>query len=158
MRLIHEFSWDVPAMADAIGVSHEAAIKLFKNGRLFTYMLRPRLAADLRLQEVGGVNAPAHLIDKNGNQWAVRSLTDKSGVSFCPQSMIGTGRHFEHRDFIDYLKTIFGFFVCDVTMFPKMRVYEITSDEILLQYNQYNINDGRLTFQKFKRLNGYLSK
>ena len=121
-------TFDRERIAQALGISVEDTRKYFTDGRRVSFLIERRAVevmpgSQLAPSEGSGFD----LIDADGGNWEVRSLT-KGGIYFCPSYMVGSGRRFEELGFLDKLENIKGYFVTDITLFPEMPYWIIPSD------------------------------
>ena len=112
--------WDLDAIATALKISREDALRYFTDGRRISFIVERRLAAEvihgtLALSEGAGYD----LLDPEGGKWEVRSVTT-GGVYFCPSYMVGSGRSFTEAGFLQKLDEIKGYILADVTLFPDV--------------------------------------
>lgn len=127
--------WSISDLAEAMKIT-EADVQLyFTDGRKVSFIIERRLAYEI----VHGKLAPSEgagydLIDKQGNKWEVRSIT-KDGVYFCPSYMVGSGRSFEEKGFLDKLAEIKGYLCADVAMFPKIPFWIIPKEVVRKWWN-----------------------
>jgi hypothetical protein len=78
------------------------------DGRRVSFLPERRLSREV----FEGTLAPSEgagydLLDREGLKWEVRSVS-KGGVYFCPSYMVGSGRSFEEKGFLDKLSEIEG--------------------------------------------------
>jgi len=56
----------------------------------------------------------------------------KSGLKFCPSSMIGTKRSVDYDEVMNHIKQLdLKFFIVDITAFPIVRATLINGDELV---------------------------
>ena len=101
-----------------------------------SYSLERRIRSEI----VKGTRSPSecgdfYVIDENGQKWEVRSITS-SGIYFCPKYMVGSGREFNEDGFRTRLDEISGYFVGDVTKFPKIPIWKIPELIVLDWYDR----------------------
>jgi hypothetical protein len=126
--------WDVKLLSTAMGISEEDTIKYFTDGRRISFLIERRLCNEVAfgtLPESEG--APYDFKDHSGRIWEVRSVT-KQGVYFCPSNMKGSGRSFDEKGFIDKLDLVDGYFLADITTFPVVEYWTVTSDDVKNMY------------------------
>jgi hypothetical protein len=119
--------WDISLLAAALSISEEDTLSYFTDGRRVSFILERRISSEI----IGGVLASSEgagfdLVDPEERKWEVRSLT-KGGIYFCPSYMVGSGRQFEEEGFLEKLADIEGYIVSDVTKFPNVPVWKISS-------------------------------
>lgn len=152
MKKIAIIQWNMKDLIRSLGVEEPHVLRFLKDGRNSAFLLKFRLSIELGWELVEGQNAPTHLISKDNKIWIIKTCTPISGVSFCSNSMIGKGRKFESNKFIDSLKEHEGFLVADVSDFPTVEIYQISSREIFNLYMQGMLNEGRIRFNQFKNV------
>jgi len=128
-------TFDLNRIARALIISVEDTRKYFTDGRRVSFLIERRAVGTMP----GSRLAPSEgsgfdLIDVDGGNWEVRSLT-KRGIYFCPSYMVGSGRRFDEFGFLSKLDNIEGYFVTDITRFPEMP-YWIIPSEIVKQWWQ----------------------
>ena len=128
---IDVIKWKVNPLALAMKLTKEEVVPYFKDGRRISFLLERVISRS----SVPGKLAPSErdyfdIEDSKGNKWEVRCLTE-NGVNFGPSNGIGKDRKFNEQDFKKKLKLIKGYLLCDVTNFPTVYVYKITSKEVL---------------------------
>jgi len=129
--LKHGFlKWDTKELASALKITEKDVIDYLRDGRRVSFIIERRLAWEV----IGGKLAVSEgagydLIDKNGGKWEVRSISN-SGIYFCPSCQVGSGRSFEEHGFIQKLNEICGYFVSDITQFPRIPYWEIPADVV----------------------------
>jgi len=131
-RLLMEkklIEWDLAEVSKALQLTEVETKEYFTDGRRVSFMIERRLAKIL-----GGTLAPSEgasfdLLDSEGKKWEVRSLT-KGGIYFCPSYMVGSGRAFEEKGFLKKLQEIKGYLISDITKFPKVPYWSISSEKI----------------------------
>jgi hypothetical protein len=134
MDIEGKLEWDAVKLADAMYLSEEDVIKYFKDGRRISYILERRICKEVlhgELPESEG--AWFDLFDADGERWEVRSVTDK-GTYFCPSSMIGAGRVFDEDGFLKKLENIKGYILADITTFPVVEYWSVSSWEVIDMY------------------------
>jgi len=110
----------------------------FRDGRNASNMMR-HLAVDTfpstcrLMNQQEEVDIIAIGDDGWAEKWMVVCLT-KHGVSFAPSKMKGVGRKFNAEDWAHGLGRIKGFVVCDITEFPLVEIYHVSSEEVLKAY------------------------
>ena len=77
------------------------------------------------------------LIDQKGGHWEVRSLTKT--IYFCPSYMVGSGRRFDEKGFLEKLNDVEGYFVTDITQFPKMPYWVIDEGIVRTWWEDCNL-------------------
>jgi hypothetical protein len=127
----HIFRWDIQELSKALKIS-EADVRLyFTDGRRVSFLMERRIANEFLKGTLASSEGAAYdVIDSQGKKWEVRSIS-KGGIYFCPSYMVGKGRKFVEKGFIEKIKEIEGFIVCDIESFPKIPIWSITSAQVL---------------------------
>ncbi len=120
-----KLEWDLNQIASSLKLAPKDTKDYFTDGRRVSFILERRLAYEvlggtLALSEGAGFD----LLDKNGKKWEVRSIT-RGGIYFCPSYMVGSGRSFEEKGFLDKLDEIEGYIVSDIELFPSIPFWKI---------------------------------
>tara|TARA_B100000287_G_scaffold213527_1_gene201552 strand:+ start:548 stop:1021 length:474 start_codon:yes stop_codon:yes gene_type:complete len=123
--------FDLERIADALGISIDDARDYFTDGRRVSFLIERRAMSEIP----GSILAPSEgsgfdLIDAEDGHWEVRSLT-RGGIYFCPSYMVGSGRKFQEGGFLDKLEDVEGYFVTDISRFPDMPYWIISSQMVL---------------------------
>lgn len=123
------FSWDLPALASALHLTEDDARNYFRDGRRSSFLLEQRIKdAFPGWKMAPSATASYDLMDQDGGLWEVRVLTQS--IFFCSNSMVGKGRNFDASAFLARLDTLRGYIVPDVSSFPDVQLYVISSDRI----------------------------
>ena len=152
MKHFYKLNFNTKNLVSALYIEEKNVRRFLMDGRNAAFLLKFRLSEELGFPLVEGKNAPANLIGKNGRIWIIKTCTVISGVSFCANSMIGSGRRFNSQKFFDSLKENIGFLVCNLECFPTIRVYKASPEKIIELCEKGLIKDGRLSFANFKAL------
>jgi len=124
-------------------------LRYFRDGRRISFILERRIrdafpSWKLAPSEGSGLD----LIDDNGRCWEARSVS--SGIYFCPSYMVGSGRVFEERGFLQKLDNIEGYVCSDIMKFPQVPVYMVPSALILDLYRKGQLGAGtRISSARF---------
>ncbi|MGI8543323.1 MAG: hypothetical protein ACR2MD_07550 [Aridibacter sp.] len=123
-------NWNEAEIAKALKITPDDVNAYFTDGRRISFILERRLAREV----FNGALAPSEgagfdLIDSNGGNWEVRSIT-KGGIYFCPSYMVGSGRSFNEVGFIYKLNSIEGYVVSDVESFPDVPFWILPSSVV----------------------------
>lgn len=118
-------NWDIKELSKAMKIKEEDVKSYFKDGRRVSFVIERRIAYEF----LKGGLAPNEgtdydVIDSEDKKWEVRSIT-KAGMYFCPSFMVGSGRVFDKKRFIDKLKRINGYIVADIESFPNVPFWVI---------------------------------
>jgi hypothetical protein len=125
------FTWNVKQIADALKIK-EADVRLyFTDGRRVSFLLERRLAYEV----LHGKLAPSEgagydLIDSHGGKWEVRSIT-RDGIYFCPSYMVGSGRSFNKKGFLEKIREIKGYIISDIESFPDVPFWVVPSRQVI---------------------------
>ncbi len=124
-------SWNLDELARALKISPEAVRLYFTDGRRISFILERRLAQEV----LSGTLAPSEgagydLLDPQGGKWEVRTIS-MGGPYFCPSYMVGSGRRFAEAGFLTKLEAIKGYILADITSFPDVPFWIVTSDTVL---------------------------
>ena len=127
--------WDLTDIAKSLFLEPDEAREYFTDGRRVSFILERRLCRAI----LKGTLAPSEgagydLLDERGRKWEVRSIS-KGGVYFCPSYMVGSGRRFEEDGFLEKLQEIEGYVLSDITMFPRIPVWKVATDEARRWYD-----------------------
>ena len=113
-------TWDLEEVARALKIAPADVRAYFTDGRRVSFILERRLASEvLRGSLAGSEGAGYDLLDPDGGQWEVRSLT-RGGVFLCPSYMVGKGRVFDEPGFQSKLAGLKGYILADVESFPDV--------------------------------------
>jgi hypothetical protein len=122
--------WDVSEIAKALKTGEEDVHEYFTDGRRVSFILERRIAYEVlkgRLSPSEGAGFDVY--DSEDGKWEVRSIS-KDGIYFCPSYMVGSGRHFELRGFLNKLSEVLGYIVSDIEKFPSVPYWEISSAQV----------------------------
>ena len=122
--------WNIERLSEALHLTVEETIDYFRDGRRVSFILERRI----RREMIGGTLSPSEgagfdLTDPKGGKWEVRSIT-RRGVYFCPSYMVGSGRRFDERGFVEKLEEIEGYVLGDVAEFPGIPVWTVGSSVV----------------------------
>jgi hypothetical protein len=70
------------------------------------------------------------VINSKGGKWEVRSVS-KGGIYFCPSYMVGSGRSFNEKGFLEKLAEIEGYIISDIDAFPKIPFWIVQKEQVL---------------------------
>lgn len=122
--------WDLARLSEAMQIESHEVRQYFTDGRRVSFILERRISREIvrgTLAESEG--AAWDLIDVEGGKWEVRSLT-RGGIYFCPSYMVGSGRKFDEKGFLDKLSGIEGYIISDVELFPEVPVWVIAKHDV----------------------------
>ena len=134
MDISGKLTWDVSKLSDAMHLDEEDVIKYFRDGRRISFILERRICKEVlggKLPESEG--ASFDLFDADGEKWEVRSVT-AGGTYFCPSSMVGAGRNFDEDGFLKKLEGVKGYILADITKFPEVEYWSVSSYEVIGMY------------------------
>lgn len=141
MTPLHDgmLSWDVKEIAKALRISEDDVREYFTDGRRVSFIIERRLAKEV----LKGTLAPSEgagydLIDPKGKKWEVRSISN-NGVYFCPSYMVGSGRFFNKKGFLQKLDEIEGYVISDVESFPDIPFWIINGDQVRTWWNNRDL-------------------
>lgn len=144
--------WDVEDIAKSLQLTVDETRKYFRDGRRTSFLMEHVLAARLEGSRPPDEEQPYDMLDKDGYKWEIRCLTG-SGVYFVPSYMKGKGRSFDENGFLDKLKDIKGYYVCDIRSFPRVSVWCLSSKKVLNWWqNRILTQDGTLHPNKADKL------
>jgi len=134
--------WDLMEISKALKISPKDVREYFTDGRRVSFILERRLAYEV----LKGTLAPSEgagydLIDSHGKKWEVRSITN-GGIYFCPSYMVGSGRKFDKKGFLDKLLEIDGYIISDVEEFPNVPFWIIPKATVRRWYNSEELGAG----------------
>jgi hypothetical protein len=137
-----KLEWDLNQIASSLKLAPKDTKDYFTDGRRVSFILERRLAYEV----LGGTLAPSEgagfdLLDKNGKKWEVRSIT-RGGIYFCPSYMVGSGRSFEEKGFLDKLDEIEGYIVSDIELFPSIPFWKINKSTVQNWYVNNMLGSG----------------
>ncbi len=132
--------FDDQELADAFGVTVEDIHEYLTDDRRVSFIIERRLkwsnpGWELAPSEGAGYDLRA----PDGGLWEVRSIT-QGGVYFNPSAQVGSGRKFEEAGFLTKLKSIAGFILADVTLFPEVAIFKIPVEHVKRWYTQGDLN------------------
>src|SRR3989339_93837 len=111
------FNWDVEQIDNALKITKDEVKEYFTDGRRISFLLERRLAREvLKGKLAPSEGAGFDLIDFEGNKWEVRSIS-KGGIYFCPSYMVGSGRKFTKKGFLEKISEIKGYIISDIESF-----------------------------------------
>lgn len=152
MKYLTSIQFNIKLLTSSLGIEEKHVMRFLKDGRNSSFLLKFRLSEKLGFSLVEGENAPTQLFGKDGKLWIIKTCTPKSGITFCKNSMVGSGRRFNANKFLESLKENVGFLVCSLENFPEVKVYEINEKEVIKFFDNGLIKDGRMGFNAFKSI------
>lgn len=150
MKNRFQLVWDEQELARAFRVSVADVREYLTDGRRVSFLIERRLANEhpgwnLARSEGAGYD----LIDPQDGKWEVRSIT-RSGVYFTPSYQVGSGRRFDEAGFLEKLKSIKGYILSDITVFPAVEVYLVPVANVVRWHSQFRLGaNARVTRRKF---------
>ena len=134
--------WDLDALAQNLKLTPEETRLYFVDGRRVSFILERRICREIVGGQLASSEGAAYdLIDSAGQKWEVRSITS-GGIYFCPSYMVGSGRKFDETGFMAKLADIAGYIISDVTLFPQIPVWKITTDIVRVWYQTGQLGAG----------------
>jgi hypothetical protein len=135
-------TWDLNQIASALKITPEDTRDYFTDGRRVSFILERRLAKEV----LSGSLAPSEgagydVLDKRGDKWEVRSIT-RGGIYFCPSYMVGSGRSFQEKGFLDKLDEVKGYIVSDIELFPSIPFWQISTNLVRSWYKSGQLGAG----------------
>ena len=130
--------FDIIKISKSLCISKEDTELYFTDGRRISFLIERRalkLMPNSKLAPSEG--AGYDLIDQKGGHWEVRSLTKT--IYFCPSYMVGSGRRFDEKGFLEKLNDVEGYFVTDITQFPKMPYWVIDEGIVRTWWEDCNL-------------------
>ena len=125
-------TWNIKNLADTIKLKDADVKQYFTDGRKISFILERRIAYEFLKGTIAENEGKAYdIIAPNGDLWEVRSIT-KGGVYFCPSYMVGKGRKFDLKGFLQKLKVIKGYILADVLEFPNVPFWVIPKETVEL--------------------------
>lgn len=134
------FEWDLPQLAEAMHLSEDEVVAYFTDGRRISFILERRIRDALGWTLAPSEGSGFDLIDEQGRNWEVRSVT--RGIYFCPSYMIGSGRKFDEPGFITKLDSIAGYVCSDIRKFPRVPVWMVPCNLIRNLYYAARLGAG----------------
>jgi hypothetical protein len=134
--------WDLKEISQSLKLSQADVRAYFTDGRRVSFILERRLAYEV----LKGTLAPSEgagydLVDSDGKKWEVRSVT-RGGIYFCPSYMVGSGRAFAERGFLEKLEEIVGYVISDVECFPAVPYWIVPKEAVKSWYHEGKLGAG----------------
>jgi len=124
------FTWDIEEISKALKITKEDVRVYFTDGRRVSFILERRLAYEvLKGRLAPSEGAGYDLIDQDGHKWEVRSIT-QGGIYFSPSYMVGSGRRFNQKGFLEKLNEVKGYILSDVESFPEVPFWIVPSSQV----------------------------
>lgn len=134
--------WDLNAISQSLKLPQTDVRAYFTDGRRVSFILERRLAYEvLKGTLASSEGAGYDLIDSKGEKWEVRSVT-RGGIYFCPSYMVGSGRTFAERGFLEKLEEIAGYVISDVESFPSVPYWIVSRDIVKSWYDEGKLGAG----------------
>jgi hypothetical protein len=122
------------------GLSRDACIEIFKDGRVASHFLERQLTIWFpTLTHIKGCKDHDH-IDADGVKYDAKNFT-KRGLIFMPSNQMGAGRKFNESVAHEKAKKLI-FICCDIVDFPIVRVKFADGAELAKQYPTCKIKKG----------------
>lgn len=136
----NSLTWDIQQLSKAMKIKPRDVKEYFTDGRRVSFILERRIAYEVlhgKLASNEGVGYD--LVDNEGKKWEVRSITE-GGVYFCPSYMVGSGRKFNKKGFLEKLKNIDGYIIADVCGFPNIPFWVIPNSTVKKWWDEGLLN------------------
>jgi hypothetical protein len=124
------FSWSVSELSSALHISGEDVVEYFKDGRRMSFILERSIEREIGGSRPSSESESYDVLDSQGMKWEVRCVT-KGGMYFSPSYMVGSGREFVEKGFLEKLNAVSGYIVGDITGFPEVQCWRIPSQQVL---------------------------
>ena len=122
--------WDIDELSKALRIDKKSVKDYFTDGRRISFILERRLAKEFVKGKIADSEKFGYdIVDPKGGKWEVRSIT-KGGIYFTPSGHVGKGRKFNKKEFLNKIKEIEGYIVCDVTSFPNVPFWVISYKDV----------------------------
>ena len=123
-------TWDIQEVSRALKINKEDAREYFTDGRRVSFILERRIAKEFLKGKLAPTEGAGYdLLDKDGGKWEVRSIS-RDGIYFCPSYMVGSGRSFNERGFLEKLYDIKGYIISDIESFPNIPFWIVTTEQV----------------------------
>jgi hypothetical protein len=111
----------------------ETLIKIYKDGRVASHFLEHMISRQDTLTHVGGCK-DHDMIDPTDTsiEYDEKTFT-QGGCKFMPSSMIGTGRQFEEKAFLEKANKMI-YVVASVVNFPEIKIRYVKGGELAKKY------------------------
>jgi len=124
-------SWDLQALQSSLKLTANEIEQYFTDGRRVSFLIERRVAREILNGKLApSEKSPYDIEDSSGRKWECRSLS-KGGIYFSPSSNVGSGRKFSKFDFFKKLELIYGYVIADISLFPMVPLFFITSTQVL---------------------------
>jgi hypothetical protein len=151
-----ELNWNLEQLAKELHLTKDEATIYFRDGRRCSFITERRIAREFLKGRIADSEGAAYdVFDQNNKKWEVRSLTS-GGVYFCPSYMVGSGRKFEEKGFLEKLSEIEGYILAKINDFPRVPVYKVHSKQVLDWYRSGEL--GKNTSVSISKMENLLSK
>ena len=117
--------WNMGQLTTSMHLDEDDVRSYFTDGRRVSFIIERRIAKHLKGTLARSEGASWDVFDPDGGKWEVRSITKT--VYFCPSKMVGSGRRFKRKGFLQKLNQIEGYIVADITLFPSIPFWILTS-------------------------------
>ena len=134
--------WDLQEISRSLKINPEDVREYFTDGRRVSFILERRLAYEIMKGSIApSEGAGFDVLDSKGQKWEVRSVTH-GGVYFCPSYMVGSGRSFCEKGFLEKLDDIAGYILSDVESFPDVPFWIIPRKQVEVWYETGKLGAG----------------
>jgi hypothetical protein len=128
---LYQFSLD-PATISFDNLNYSQFKPLLEDGRIFSHLIEKWIETKFsNLTRVSGCK-DYDFVDDQQHKYDEKTFT-KSGCSFYPSCMKGSGRTFDNQRFIEYVEDIHYIFV-DNTNLPMINIIGISGNDIIKYY------------------------
>lgn len=122
--------WNVDDIAKALKIRKKDVQEYFTDGRRISFLIERRVAREVLLGQVAkSEGAGFDIVDSKGHKWEVRSVS-RGGVYFCPSYMVGSGRNFDEKGFLEKLNEIEGYVLADIESFPNVPFWIVPVEHV----------------------------
>ena len=135
-----KLNWDINELARTMKIDKSEVVEYFTDGRRVSFVIEVRLSKEF----FSGQRAPSEgasfdILDSKGLKWESRSIS--KDVYFCPSYMVGSGRIFSEKGFLEKLDEIEGYVLSDISKFPEIPFYIINKEIIKEWYSQKKLGN-----------------
>lgn len=143
--------WDIDDVSRALDIPPAEARAFFIDGRRGGFLLEGKVC-----RQIGGTPAPSQrspydVTDPEGRRWEVRALTE-NGIRFTPSNQTGSGREYNESAFLDKLAGISGFYIANLTLFPDVPFYLVSSDQVRAWHRAGKLSNGHMLYSQARAL------
>lgn len=144
--------WNLSEVSKSLILNENETKLYFRDGRRCAFLVERRIRDFMKGSLAPSEGSSYDLIDSNGNNWEVRSLT-KGGIYFTNSRDIGSSRTFNEDGFYRKLNNIEGYIVSDISHWPNVPVYKIPSNTVLDWYQKNKLSSNtKISKSRFLQL------